>query len=208
MLTRLSLFSFLSLGAINIQASTELLTFHNKVIHDLDGKIFMIDGYAIHDMLIVIRKAASLQFGQKVGTKITGNYTYNNQKYSIHQLGELESALDNPKILKLQLAQAKHDFIEITQAFVKDIRTAKKLILSLMVEFCERRNRPDSLILSWAKTNGGNEEHVFDQVITSFKVYDIFLSDLTLFLKDLINSCPKARQQYQEWQKKHQISVE
>ena len=208
MVTRLSLLACLSLATTSIQAVTELLTFHNQVIHDLDGKMFMIDGYAIHDMLVVIRKATNLQFGQKIGTKLIGNYAYNNQKYSIHQLGELEQSMANPDVLTPQLTQAKHDFIELTQAFVKDIRTAKKLILSLMTEFCERRNRPNSLILSWAKTNGGNEQHVFDQVITSFKVYDIFLDDLTLFLKDLINSCPKARQQYQEWQKKQHHSTE
>jgi hypothetical protein len=208
MVTRLSLLACLGLINVNIQAATELLTFHNQVIHDLDGKIFMIDGYAIHDMLIVIRKATMMQFGQKNGSEFIGHYTYKNQKYSIHQLSQLEEVTTNPDELTPLLVQAKHDFIEATQAFAKNIKTAKKLVLSLMTEFCERRNRPNSLILSWAKTNGGNEEHVFNQVITSFKVYDVFLDDLTLFLKDLINSCPKARQQYQEWQKKQHHSTE
>ena len=208
MLIQVILLIILGVNSITSQAHIELLTFQNKTIHDLDGIPYMIDGFAIHDMLVVIRKANLIHYGKKINNQLVGDYPYNNQKYSIHELSLLEKQGINSANLEPILTQAKYDFVSITQAFIKDIKAAKKLILSLMNEFCERRNRPNSLILSWAKTNGGNEAQIFNQVITDFQTYDIFLDDLTLFLKDLINSCPKARQQYQEWTKKQQHFTE
>jgi hypothetical protein len=100
------------------------------------------------------------------------------------------------------LILAKNDFIETTKHFMKGIEPAKKLLLSLMDEFCERRNRLDSVILTWTHAKNGNEAEVFDHAIKNFADFDLFLQDLTFFLKDLINSCPKAREQYKEWYQK------
>ena len=185
--------------------SAKLLNFTNPAIHSLDGATFMIDGKAIHDIVVVIRKTDAIHIGQKIGAKTVGHYQFYGEKLSIKQLAEVEKTdPNNPNLIKI-LSAAKHDFIETTKPFMDGMEAAKRLILDLIGEFCERRNRHDSIILSWANAKHGNEAEIFSQAVKSFAEFDIFLEDLTLFLKDLINSCPKAREQYKEWYKKQKM---
>lgn len=186
----------------NMNTNAKLLSFTNGAIHSLDGIPYMIDGVAIHDMLIVIKKSKRIHQGRKVGTKMVGNYKFKDQKLSIKQLVSLEKNNPSNKEIAVLLKKSKHDFIEITKDFVDGIDTAKKLIIELMNEFCDKRNKPKSRIMSWANATHGNEEEIFDTTIKTFEDFDIFMEDLILFLKDLINSCPKARVQYSEWYKK------
>ena len=186
--------------------SAKLISFKNPVIHLLDGINFMIDGVAIHDMLVVIKKATTMHTGRRVGKNMVGNYTFNNQLYAIKDLAQIEEIQPDSKQLNKILLKSKHDFIAVTASFVDGIETAKTLILDLMHEFCERRNRPNSIILTWANAKAGGEEEVFSEAVKSFKDFDEFLGDLTLFLKDLVHSCPKAQEQYKEWYKKQKQS--
>ena len=123
----------------------------------------------------------------------------------VKQLIEIEKLYPNDPQLIATLEFAKHDFIKTTEPFIKGIEPAKKLLLSLIDEFCQRRNRLDSVILSWTHAQSGSEAKVFNHEIQNFAKFDIFLSDLTLFLKDLIHSCPKAREQYKEWYQKKTV---
>jgi hypothetical protein len=182
--------------------NAKLLTFTNPSIHSLDGITYMIDGVAVHDILIVLKKSGRIHNGKRVGTKTVGKYLFNGTKASIKQLSQLEKASPNDPQLAVLLTKSKHDFIEITKDFMDGIDTAKNLIVDLMGEFCECRNRPNSIILSWANAKQGSEEEIFNKSVKTFVKFDEFLTDLTLFLKDLIHSCPKARQQYKEWYKK------
>jgi len=184
-----------------VRSDTKLITFVNPTIHLLDGVSFMIDGFAVHNMLVVVKKTSAIHIGKPEGKKLVGLYKFNQENYSVHQLAKIESQFPNNAQLNKLLAQAKHDFMAITKPFTEDISTAKKLILSLIYEFCERRNRHDSTILSWANCRPGGEEEVFNSQIHSFADFDLFLGDLILFLKDLIHSCPKACEQYKEWYK-------
>lgn len=180
----------------------QLMTLTNPFIHLLDGVTFMLDGVAIHQMLITLRKVMHMQAGQKDGTKMIGHYSFNNEKYSIKQLAEIEKLYPgNPQLLAT-LEFAKHDFIKTTEPFIKGIEPAKKLLLSLIDEFCQLRHRPDSVILAWTHAQSGCEAKVFNHEIQDFAKFNVFLNDLTLFLKDLIHSCPKAREQYKEWYNK------
>lgn len=183
-----------------------LLMLSNPYIHSLDGIPFMLDGVAIHQMLITLRKIMHMQAGQKDGTKMIGHYSFNNEKFSIRQLAELEKVYPTDPQLVALLDFAKHDFIKTTEPFIKGIEPAKKLLLSLIDEFCEKRNRRDSVILAWTHAQNGNEGKIFNQHIRNFSEFNVFLCDLTLFLKDLIHSCPKAREQYKEWYQKKAIS--
>ena len=199
---------FLLMLLINIKSvadNTQLIMLNNPFIHLLDGVTFMLDGVAIHQMLITLRKVIHMQAGQKDGTKTIGNYSFNNEKYSIKQLAEIEALYPNDPQLIATLEFAKHDFIKTTEPFIKGIEPAKKLLLSLIDEFCQKRNRPDSVILSWTHAQCGSEAKVFNHEIQDFAKFNIFLSDLTLFLKDLIHSCPKAREQYKEWYQKKTV---
>lgn len=180
---------------------TKLLTFTNPTIHLLDGIPYMMDGVAIHNTLSMIKKAIVIHMGRNDGKKISGNYQYQGQSYSVHQLAKFEQENPNDPALKDLLVKAKHDFIMLTRPFIKDISTAKQLIMNLIEEFCDRRNRKDSIILSWSNTKPGGEEDAFANSVKSFRDLDLFFTDLILFLKDLVHSCPKACEQYKEWYK-------
>ena len=186
----------------------DLLTFNNPYINSLDGVNFMIDGVAIRDILAVLKKIMYIKNGQKDGDKIVGPYLFNQEKLSISQLAKIEPQNQNNSNLSAVLEVAKQDFIQSNQHFFKNIEPVKKLLLSLIQEFCERRNRNDSLLLTWTQARNGQEAKVFQKAICSFKDFDIFLQDLTYFLKDLVNSCPKAREQYKEWYKTNKLFKE
>lgn len=194
---------------MSILADHNLLVFSNPNIHLLDGIPYMLDGEAVMRMLIVIRKLTGIQDGQKkADSTIIGAYLFNGQMLSISQLAQAESLDPHNEQLKQLLITAKHDFIKTTKPFMSDIEPAKRLILALIHEFCERRNRQDSVILSWSSAKPGQETKSFNASVKSFNELDIFLTDLILFLKDLVNSCPKAREQYKEWYKKNKQSKE
>jgi len=175
--------------AASSHASHKFLTFTNPVIHSLDGVTYMLDGKAMHDLLVITKKLNNM-----LGNK--------NQHNSIAYLAQLEE--NNPEIMT-DLIIRKHDFIAKNEHLIKAIEPAKKLIVALVEEFCEKRNRTDSIILVWAKARSGDEAAIFNNQINSFKDFEIFLTDLTLFFKDLVNSCPKAREQYKEWYKKQKL---
>lgn len=195
----------LLLPITNVLCSTQLLVFSNPYIHSLDGVSFMIDGVAIRNILGVIKEIMYIENGRMIGTKIVGAYTLENEKLSIRQLAELEKQNPNDQRLAAILKKAKHDFIESNKHFIKNIEPVKKLIISLMQEFCERRNKQNSIILNWAQAKSGSEPEVFNRSVQNFETFDLFLNDLVLFLKDLVNSCPKAREQYKEWYKHNRL---
>lgn len=184
---------------------TQLLVFTNPCIHSLDGLPLGIDGNAVLDMRKTLRKVREMLFGQKVGNKNLGNYTFNTNQFSIRQLVELEKENPHNSELTAVLNHAKQDFIKLYKPFIVKMAPAKKLLINLINEFCEKRARHDSVLLSWSSAKSGQEFKAFNHEIKSFAQLDIFLSDLMLFLADLINSCPKACEQYNEWFQKKNI---
>lgn len=188
--------------------NSQLMVFTNPYIKSLDGANFMIDGVAIRNILGVIKEIMYIKNGRLVDTKIIGAYALDNEKLSIKQLAELEQQNPNDPRLAIILKKAKHDFIESNKHFIKNIEPVKKLIISLMQEFCERRNKQNSIILNWAQAKSGSEQEIFNRNVQNFATFDLFLSDLVLFLKDLVNSCPKAREQYKEWYTHNRLLME
>ena len=69
--------------------------------------------------------------------------------------------------------------------FIESGRGAKNIMVVLIQEDCQKRNRLDSLLLDWAKTKEGQESTMFEHQITSFGHYYYFLTDLVNFLLDL-----------------------
>src|SRR5690606_31181159 len=100
--------------------------------------------------------------------------------------------------LEEQLTQAKAYFVIHSNEFIDSGRGAKNILIVLIQEDCEKRNRPDSLLLEWAKTKEGHETTMFEQRITTFDAYYHFCTDLVNFLLDLIHSCPKAEIQFKD----------
>lgn len=180
-----------------------LLVLTNPIIKSIDGVPYMLDGEAIMKIVGILRNIVSIHNGQKTNGGQIGNYEYKHELMSVAQLAQQEELDPNNKQLKQILIIAKNDFIKITKPFINDIEPAKRLVLSLLQEYCDRRNRKDSMILLWAQAKRGREIQIFNTSIQSLRELDTFLKDLTLFLKDLINSCPKACEQYKEWYNKN-----
>jgi len=157
-----------------------------------------------------------------------GFYTINQCQQCIHQLADLESKLleeQEKSEAKLQSAQtdnekreasraleiveqqatelhsilkvAKIDFQEAVSIFISRVRTVKEPIMMLINEYCEKAKRSDSLLLDWAKLND-EEEESFNNSVTNFNIFYVFLNDLANFMEALIRGCPKAQQQFKK----------
>lgn len=163
--------------------------FTKSYIDTLDG--IVVNGIVIKELLASIKKIMYIKNGQS------------NESASISEMLAREIQNPNDPELIKALALAKKYFVNNNKDLLKKIEPAKKLIINLVQEFCERRNRPNSLILIWTKASAGTESKVFNQEIKNFDDFNSFLQDLDLFLRDLVNSCPKAREQYKQWYKKN-----
>lgn len=197
-----------------------------KILKSLDGVNRIIDGNAVKIEYQVLNDIATIQFGKidKVTKKRTGIISYNGELKSLKQLVIEETKLEqelkkehisikeayhNPQLLSAALQekvhqlyiafhQAKDIFKEATFQFLDSIQHFKNPVLALMQDCCEKRDKPHSLILKWAEA-AGDEEIVFHKYMATATEFDSFLTDLTLFLRDLIHNCPKAKKQFEEW---------
>jgi hypothetical protein len=192
-----------------------------KVIRLESPVIKLSDGTFINaDKIEFIRKFRRTLLSFILGDQLPNNqrkgrYLFYGKWHSIESLAcieqELMSALqverNNEKkvaieeqlcALKELLTHAKADFIVQSSEFIESGRGSKNITIVLIQEDCLQRNRPDSLLLDWARTKEGQESTMFEQQITSFGNYYHFLTDLVNFLLDLVHSCPKAEQQFKE----------
>ncbi len=96
---------------------------------------------------------------------------------------------------------AKEDVLKILTPFSKKMAGAKKFLFKLVEEFCQKRSRPKSFLLLWSTIADGQEFVIFNKTMTSCIILDEFSTDLTHFLKDVIDSCPKGWQQFLELSK-------
>jgi|GEM_PF-870054 len=144
---------------------------------------------------------------QQSNNQRRGKYLFGSKWHSIESLARIEKDLihatsteDIAKKLAIVelLTHAKADFIVQSSEFIESGRGAKNIMIVLIQEDCQKRNRPDSLLLDWAKTKEGQESTMFEQQVMSFGHYYHFLTDLINFLLDLVHSCPKAEAQFKD----------
>jgi hypothetical protein len=94
-----------------------------------------------------------------------------------------------------------HHFEKLSEDYEAEIKAAKDIMLKIISNWAELRERPDSLMLAWANIDEGDHGSLY-RTMTSFAIFDKFLDDLLLFLKDLIQNCPKSHKAYREQLKK------
>lgn len=177
-------------------------TLQNEVIHLLDGKKEAMDGAAIWDIERVrwyMRRMHVGKYDKKTKAHV-GTFKLDGKNYSIKELANLEDSLRangyNDKLNEI-MDKAIVEFASFTVEFLDKTKDTKHLILKLMEESCQLRNRMDSAILTWTETNG-DEEKVFRKVNKSLKDMDIFFEHLNDFLGDLVASCPKGYAQFKK----------
>ncbi len=151
-----------------------------------------------------------------------GKYIYKGNSYGAHDLAKIEQQLESQKgslnpeiytqeknILNALLENAIHDFREISHEFEAIIRDAKTIVAEFVKESCLQRNRTDSLLIQWSHTDEGKEFDVFKKEADTLIKFDQFCVDLLNFFNDLIRSCPKARQAFDnrvtKWKKVREV---
>jgi hypothetical protein len=105
----------------------------------------------------------------------------------LHELNERLSMIDTT------LGTVQQDFVKKTACFMPQIRILKSLILELIREWSERTKRQQSFLLRWASID--NEEEAIKEMKSAAEFND-FVNDLKDFLKKLMQSCPKALEDY------------
>ena len=171
----------------------------SQLLENVDGLRIGINGTVIGVLVKVARQIKKMQFGakQKDGTRV-GLYTYKGKKLTIKQLVEIEKTEKMHSTLKKCYNVVKDDFLRKVQPFFAEARETKSIMVKLIENSCSQRNRMNSVLLTWVEVDGEGEEEVFHQQLTSFKDFHIFCSDIVNFLNDLVNSCPKARKQFEK----------
>jgi hypothetical protein len=133
----------------------------------------------------------------KNGNRV-GRYEVHGKKYAVMALHELEKKNPNDPEIQKCLAVIIHDFIRISDGFSEQARGAKSMILQLIEESCQKRNRQDSLLLKWGSVSHEEEETIFRDNVKSVDSFMCFCTDLFNFFNDLIDSCPKALNKYNQ----------
>jgi hypothetical protein len=182
------------------------ITLESSVIKVADGTFINAD--KIEFIRKYIRTLFSFLLGDQLPDhKRKGKYFFCGKWHSIQSLARIEQEISNSSekthsemLLDLQelLTHAKADFIVQSAEFIESGRGAKNIMIILIQEDCQKHNRPDSLLLEWARTKEGQESTMFERQITSFGHYYHFLTDLVNFLLDLVHSCPKAELQFKD----------
>ncbi len=183
----------------------------------LESKVLaIVDGNFINaDVLEIMRSFQRLLVEVLLGKKNDdghrfGSYHCNGKDMSVIELAQYEEHIESTKnsltteqyhakVTEIQeaLTAAKKDFLKRARQFQQSVGGSKENLILLVEEFCQKRNRTDSLMFVWSRTKEANESLLYDQKITSAKTFKTFLLDLFHFLGDLIHSCPKAHQQLQ-----------
>lgn len=177
-----------------------------REIQGLDGIPNALDGIAISQIIIVRSKIKDIIFGELNKTTLLreGKYNYNGKKCGMDDLVKFEEELkQNPNALKTRelnksLEIAKKDFIDTTLEFMQRVAWIKSLVVGLLKQSLDSRKIKKSLCYAWIDTPVGKENEVFTSKVKNLKEFTEFLNHVNNFLGDLINSCPKAFNQFKE----------
>ncbi|MBN2267625.1 MAG: hypothetical protein JW725_04815 [Candidatus Babeliaceae bacterium] len=127
---------------------------------------------------------------------------YDNAYYTAQELVQMEQdgTTDPEKIHDALLRAAEH-FEKFSVQYVQQIQVAKSYMIPLIEQWSMLRNRPNTELLRWSKMEGG-EQDALRKNLTTFKAFDTFLSDLRLFLADLLQNCPNSLRSYKNSMKR------
>lgn len=92
-----------------------------------------------------------------------------------------------------------HEFIEFSEAFLATLNPVKQGLAPLIHEFCEKRGRKNSMLLTWCSTEVGKEAAVFHANIKTYRAICELCLDLLNFTDELLESCPNATQAYHDF---------
>ncbi len=179
------------------EQDTKSIAINQAVVLDLtplrivDGKSFGINPKLIHAKLVVRTQILHMLHGtSKNGTR-EGLYTFNDVKYTVTQLAELEA---KTKLDASWIKKVKQEFTQQIKPFLDLGRGFKPQMLIFISESLRLHHRDlrNSVLLKWAETD--DDMQAFNVHVHTFHDLCEFLYELLNFLDDLISSCPKAKQ--------------
>lgn len=179
------------------------ISLNPDIIAIIDGKSIGIYGELVGAVYKIARDIQAMQLGKFTPQGRIGMYLFRNQQHSIHSLATMEQQCiinqDEQGIKDIQelLIKIRQEFYAVVSPFLGQAQAAKGPMYLLISESCTKRNRPDSLLLDWAKSTE-DESIALQKAITKFELFDQFCTDLVNFLGDLLHSCPKARAQFEQ----------
>jgi thiol-disulfide isomerase/thioredoxin len=177
-----------------------------SVIQYLDTP-YAING-PIFELLLYVRQKLNSMLGIAQKDKIIQcHLVYKGQESTIKSLAEIETTKGGTQELEISLKFAKNLLEETLSPFIDQARQQKRVMTTLIEEWCQKCDRMDSLMLQWATAKDGEETAVFHSNITTFAGLETFCHDLSGFLSALINSCPKAQQEYKLKRKKQILAI-
>ena len=190
---------------IALCAQCQAVKLTHPILAKLDGK-FGIVGEQIKNMIHIRRELNNRLFGHKTRhpSERLGHYEFDGRTYSLKELVKLEkqAKAENNTLLTAQLKEllehVKEDIIELTDPFLGLIRNMKSFTTPLIEESCAKRNRPNSYLLVWQHIPKGQEVQQFREKMKSFADVAEFCRDVGDYLVDIIQSAPKAYQQFRD----------
>lgn len=164
---------------------------HSPTLRTADGHF--IDEDDIGLMLKLREHLRTTLYGIKDAQgQLTGPYTFDGKAHCLRTLTMLEKNL--PTQTRNQwLTQAIDAFNAHTEDTKKRSVGTKTQQYMYIKEFCRLHNRPDSILLIWARAPEGQEDDAINIHATTFYKMSTFVVDLMNFLDVMISSCPKAK---------------
>jgi hypothetical protein len=144
--------------------------------------------------------------------KVIKVFKHHDIRYNLKNLVELEDNLieykksnamsqesleEGLKELQLVLEQVIQTFELVSEPYLNQIRGVRIIMVKLIEDWCYEVGKRQSYLLAWNKHATNEKEHLRKDIKT-LKDFNLFLDDLILFLKDLIYSCPKSYEKYQQ----------
>jgi hypothetical protein len=121
-------------------------------------------------------------------------------KDTYHTLKELRDyEKNNPHDAEFTKAlhHAGSHFEKFSEDYVTEIESAKGIMVQIIEQWSKLRHKPNTMLLDWSKVDSVERDALYE-TMTTFEIFDSFLVDLLLFLKDLVQNCPKSYQKYKE----------
>lgn len=198
-LAALLLFAALPMTA-EISLNIKPIKIHSDVLSLVDGTP-LID---IGNMLWFTREIYHLETKgvttfETQAEKKSFTIEHNGVCYSLEQLVELEK--NNDPRVPAMLDQAMDAFEAISTPYLEQAKSAKPLMVKLIKDWSELRNKRESHLLGWSHTEGNEKEQFKKHVTTASKMLE-FCEDLRIFMFDLMHTCEKSFNQFKDDYKK------
>lgn len=151
--------------------------------------------------LVIIEQQNEREFISRTEELNATKHQYSQDAWDL-AVQEAHDRYENKKArLRAALEKVKEEFLIMTAPYMGFMRF-KDPILGLIQESCKHRDNKNCFLLKWGEEQAGQEGTLMRREIITFKVFEKFCIDLTDYLGDMAESCPKAKKMFIEILKK------